>query len=231
MLATEVEHAFVHCNESILKISFSFDMSVKQLFSTPIYFAPLIALKKWNALSKKLVNDCYRLEQSDDEGKEWSELQYPGGYTSYSSISDLHQRTSDFVSLKKLIDRHVWSFAKTLEYDINPKDLEMTSSWINVTRRGGHHSMHLHPHSVISGTLYLLTPKDGGNLKFEDPRLSKFMCAPARKENAKMFNQTFVELQPKAGHLVLFESWLRHEVESNLSDKDRMSISFNYSNL
>ena len=89
--------------------------------------------------------------------------------------------------------------------------------------------MHLHPQSVISGTIYLATPKNSGNLKFEDPRLSKFMAAPARKTHAKLTNQTFVEIEPHAGYVVLFESWLRHQVEPNLTQKDRVSISFNYS--
>lgn len=203
-------------------------MKVRQLFSTPIYFAPLTTPTTWKSFGKSLIKDCYRVEQMDEEGREWSEFQYPGGYTSYSSISDLHERSSDFVKLRKLVDKHVHSFAKTLEYDINPKDLSMTSSWINITRQGGHHSMHLHPSSAISGTIYLLTPKNGGNLKFEDPRMSKFMAAPARKADAKLQNQSYVQLEPKAGYVVLFESWLRHEVEANLAGKDRMSISFNY---
>ncbi|HVJ65941.1 MAG TPA: TIGR02466 family protein [Bdellovibrionota bacterium] len=205
-------------------------MSVKHLFATPIYFAPLCPKKSWASLGKRLLKDAYRIEAMDEEGSDWSELQYPGGYTSYSSIPDLHERSTDFIALRKLIDKHVYRFVRALEYNVDPRTLQMNSSWINITRRGGHHSMHLHPQSVISGTIYLATPKNSGNLKFEDPRLSKFMAAPARKENAKLINQTFVEFEPRAGHVVLFESWLRHEVEPNLTANNRVSLSFNYSN-
>lgn len=55
-----------------------------------------------------------------------------------------------------------------------------------------------------------------------------FMASPPRKENAQERNQRFVELKPQAGHLVLFESWMRHEVPQNQSSTERISISFNY---
>ena len=32
----------------------------------------------------------------------------------------------------------------------------------------------------------------------------------------------------RSGRLVLFESWLRHEVSANLTRAERISVSFNY---
>lgn len=55
-----------------------------------------------------------------------------------------------------------------------------------------------------------------------------FMASPPRKNNAQERNQRFVELKPQEGHVVLFESWMRHEVPKNQSDGERISISFNY---
>ncbi|HEY8271605.1 MAG TPA: TIGR02466 family protein, partial [Pseudobdellovibrionaceae bacterium] len=89
-------------------------------------------------------------------------------------------------------------------------------------------TMHIHPLSVISGTYYVQTPKDCGSIKFEDPRMVGFMASPPRKENAQERNKRFVELKPQAGNVVLFESWMRHEVPQNKSDIERISISFNY---
>jgi uncharacterized protein (TIGR02466 family) len=54
------------------------------------------------------------------------------------------------------------------------------------------------------------------------------MNTPAVKEKAALRNQRFIEVQPSAGYVILFESWLKHEVPMNLSKKDRISISFNY---
>ena len=90
------------------------------------------------------------------------------------------------------------------------------------------HTMHFHPLSVISGTYYVQTPKNSSAIKFEDPRMDSFMATPPRKHDAKDANKRHYSLQPQEGHVVLFESWLRHEVPANESNKERISISFNY---
>ena len=64
---------------------------------------------------------------------------------------------------------------------------------------------------------------------FEDPRLDRYMAAPPRKQSARRGNRAWVTLPARAGRVVLFESWLRHEVPPNQSSAERVSISFNYS--
>jgi uncharacterized protein (TIGR02466 family) len=54
------------------------------------------------------------------------------------------------------------------------------------------------------------------------------MASPPRKSNARPENQRFISLQPKAGEIILFESWMRHEVPPNSSKQERVSLSFNY---
>jgi uncharacterized protein (TIGR02466 family) len=138
----------------------------------------------------------------------------------------LHRRSSTFERLTALIDREVAKYAKVLEYDLEERRLELCAFWVNIVAPNGYHGLHLHPHAVISGTYYLDTPKDSGRLKLEDPRLASFMAAPGKKSGATY--PPFVYVNPKAGDLVLFESYLRHEVEQNRSGKDRVSVSFNY---
>ena len=91
------------------------------------------------------------------------------------------------------------------------------------------HSLHLHPLSFISGTYYVTTPKGCPGLKFEDPRLDRFMAAPPKRPGARRENQTHVTYPAVAGNVLLFESWLRHEVAPNPTEAERISISFNYS--
>ena len=105
----------------------------------------------------------------------------------------------------------------------------MANIWINVLRRGGYHSAHIHPHSVISGTLYIAVPDGAGAIRFEDPRLHSMMASPPRKARARPLNRTYRSLVPKLGALLLWESYLRHEVPINTSGAKRISISFNYS--
>jgi uncharacterized protein (TIGR02466 family) len=104
----------------------------------------------------------------------------------------------------------------------------MTDCWINIMPRHTVHGLHLHPHSTLSGTYYVQVPKGSPGTKFEDPRLDRFMAAPPRKPKAKREAQPWVTFPAAAGHLVLFESWLRHEVAPNSVNGERISVSFNY---
>jgi uncharacterized protein (TIGR02466 family) len=90
------------------------------------------------------------------------------------------------------------------------------------------HASHLHPLATISGTFYVQTPRGCSPLKIEDPRLDRFMAAPPRKATARFGNRTWIDIPARAGTLVLFESWLRHEVPPNPANAERISVSFNY---
>ena len=179
-------------------------------------------------LNRELLDEAFKISQIDKTGQAWSQKNYPGGYTSYGSMSQLHRFSSTYGELEKRIDRHVAEFIKHSEMDIRTKELRMQSCWVNIMPKKVNHSMHIHPLSVISGTYYVKIPKGSGGLKFEDPRMGLFMASPARKVKARIENQRFVTITPKAGELILFESWMRHEVPAHSVDGERVSISFNY---
>ncbi len=202
-------------------------MAIQKLFPTLIYQAKIKGgdLSKYN---KDIRDEVYKIAHDDDEGHKWSEKNYLGGYTSYSSIADLHLISTTFTHLEKLIDGHVKKFAQAQNWDLQGQKLKMTTLWINIMPEGTHHSMHLHPLAVVSGTYYVQTPKSASPLKIEDPRMSCFMAAPPRKSSAQKELQPFVNFEARAGELILFESWLRHEVPANTSKKERVSLSFNY---
>ena len=93
---------------------------------------------------------------------------------------------------------------------------------------GGVHTSHIHPHSVISGTTYVTMPSGASAIKFEDPRLAMMMAAPVRDQDTPKELRSFFYVAPEAGEVLLWESWLRHEVAMNMADDDRISVSFNY---
>jgi uncharacterized protein (TIGR02466 family) len=194
-----------------------------QLFVTEVYHSSI------QFDLKSLRQDMLKIAQADRAGQKWSEKNYPNGYTSYGSWDQLHRMSSTFAVLQKKIDRHVTQFAKKLEFDLSERKLRMDSLWINIMPPGASHSSHLHPHSVVSGTYYVDIPPKASALKFEDPRMAFFMNSPITKTDASRPHRRFFSLQPSAGDIVLFESWLRHEVPLNRSRRPRMSISFNYS--
>ena len=202
-------------------------MAIRALFPTLISKESLAGsdLRRFN---RDLADECRALAASDAAGQRWSARHYLGGYTSYGSLDRLQRVSSLFARLAKRIDPRVAAFARALHYDLAGRALAMTDCWANVMPAGTVHSFHLHPTSFISGTYYVEVPKGAGALKFEDPRLGLHMAAPPRRSDAPQALQAFVSLPAKAGDLVLFESWLRHEVPPARFSGERISISFNY---
>lgn len=133
-----------------------------------------------------------------------------------------------FEALKSALDAHVAAFAGALAFDLGGKALQLEDLWINILPEGGMHSGHLHPHSVISGTSYVAMPAGTSALKLEDPRLPMMMAAPTRKKDAPEALRPFVYVAPEVGEVLLWESWLRHEVPMNMAEEERVSVSFNY---
>jgi uncharacterized protein (TIGR02466 family) len=179
--------------------------------------------------NRQLLRECLQLREDDAAGRAWSKTNYLGGFTSYGSVSRMHQMSPTFARLAKRIDRHVARFAKALQFDLRDRHLEMTDCWVNIMPQGVVHSLHLHPLSTFSGTYYVQTPRGVPGLKFEDPRLDRYMAAPPRLPDADLNNRPWVLMPATAGSLLLFESWLRHEVMPNPVARERISISFNYS--
>jgi len=196
----------------------------ESFFATQIYRAQLPA--RWNA---ELERACLVLARDDKAGQRWARAHGYRGYTSYASLNDLPERMPEFAALAKTIGKHVAAFARALDFDLGGRRLKLDSLWANVMPGGGVHGGHIHPHSAISGTYYVAVPRGASAIKFEDPRLPLMMAAPMRKTNAKATNRTFVSVEPKPGTLLLWESWLRHEVPLNPGRGRRISISFNYS--
>lgn len=206
----------------------STEPTIDSLFVTRIYRADLGA-EFSPSLHGDLEASCLGIAADDRAGQRWCDKNDYPGYTSYASLNDLPLRSPPFASLKKVLDRHVAGFAKTLEFDLKGRKLVMDSFWINVLSPGGTHSGHIHPHSVISGTYYVTIPEGASAIKFEDPRLAMMMAAPPRKAKAAPENRQFIYAQPTPGTVLLWESWLRHEVPMNMADEERISVSFNYS--
>ena len=191
------------------------------LFATRLYKARI-------APSAQMGKTCLGIAAEDKAGQRWSREHGYGGYTSYASLNDLTQRASLFDELERKIARHVRLFARELQFDLGGRKLGLDSLWINVMNKGAVHAPHIHPHSVISGTYYVSVPPGSGAIRFEDPRLAMMMAAPPRKKKARPENRLFVDVAPKSGMLLLWESWLRHGVETNGASGKRISVSFNY---
>lgn len=200
---------------------------ISSLFVTRLYRARLAELGK-PVDAAELEASCLSIAEDDEAGQAWCEENGYAGYTSYASLADLAWRFPVFKALVKVLDKHVEAFASDLAFDLGEGKLKLDSLWINILPEGGIHTSHIHPHSVISGTTYVAMPEGTSAIRFEDPRLAMMMAAPTRAKDAPRELRSFITIAPDVGDILLWESWLRHEVPMNFAEQDRISVSFNY---
>ena len=200
-------------------------MPSRSLFATRFYEGDLGD----DALIAELQEACRALAGEDQAGRRWSRAHHYRGYTSYASLDDLPKRDPRFAELVRRLDRHAAAFAADCAMDLGRRP-KLDSLWVNVLKPGAAHSGHIHPHSIVAGTVYVAVPPGSGALRLEDPRLPMMMAAPPRRADAPEELRTFVYTEPKPGSVFLWESWLRHEVVAGTARprSERISISFNY---
>ncbi|TCK98851.1 uncharacterized protein (TIGR02466 family) [Shimia isoporae] len=200
---------------------------IESLFVTRLYRARLSEFDP-KIDTAELEASCYSIAEDDEAGQNWCEEKGYPGYTSYASLTDLPWRFPIFGDIVEALDKHVAAFVEDLEFDLDGRKLVLEDIWINILPEGGMHSSHLHPHSVISGTTYVSMPEGASALKIEDPRSGRMMAAPVRRQGARRELEPFIYVKPDVGDVLLWESWLRHEVPMNMSEDERISVSFNY---
>jgi uncharacterized protein (TIGR02466 family) len=198
---------------------------IEALFPTLIYHAQKTAAARLNL---ELEAAARLLARDDHAGARWCMKHGYAGYTSYASIADLPERLPAFARLERIIDAHAMRFSKALHWDLRGGRPACDSMWVNVLSEGGSHTSHLHTNSVLSGTYYVTVPAGSGAIVFEDPRHPLMMAAPPRRAKAPRAQQTYASEMPAAGMLLLWESWLRHEVSLSRAAGERISVSFNY---
>ena len=198
-------------------------MTSRPLFVTNLYQAEIAD----PALLADLAHSIRTLSTDDRAGMGWGRDNHYPGYTSYASLDDLPRRDPVIGDLAKLLAKHAAIFATDCAFDLGRKP-KLDSLWVNLLKGGGHHSAHIHPHSIISGTFYVEAPAGTGAIRFEDPRLPMMMAAPQRRGDAPEQLRTFITIEPRPGMLLLWESFVRHEVLPGKARAERLSISVNF---
>ncbi|CAN5163563.1 TIGR02466 family protein [soil metagenome] len=197
-------------------------MTTRRLFPTLLYEAEVGA-----ELLEDLAYSIRSFAAQDQAGRKWSRTHRYSGYTSYASLDDLPRRDPAFADLARLLTRHAAKFADDCAFDLKRRP-KLDSLWVNLLKGGGQHSGHIHPHSMMSGTLYVEVPAGSGAIRFEDPRLPLMMAAPTRSPDAPKELGPVATVQTRPGLLLMWESWLRHEVLAGAGKGERLSISFNF---
>ena len=187
-------------------------MEVKTLFSIPIYE------NTCDDDLGDLEKECIR-RSTLDSGRVVSNS---GGWQSNAITSD-----DDFFSEFILeIEEQANNFAKELEIC---QKVKLSNLWININGYKDYNCRHNHPESIISGVFYVKVPDKSSKLKFFHPSVDLMVRDWNLNVDLKCnkYTSSIWEIFPEDGKLLLFPSWLDHEVDQNLSQEKRISISFN----
>ena len=98
--------------------------------------------------------------------------------------------------------------------------------WAIVNKKNTFNLRHSHPNSLLSAAYYVKANDQSGEIKFFDPKDAKTMRHPEISIYNDLSTNT-VKIKPEEGKLLIFPSYIHHAVEENLSDQDRVVISFN----
>ena len=145
-------------------------------------------------------------------------------YTTIASGDNLLARPA-FKNLQQHIASEATAVANAYALDIEHHPLRITECWVNVYGQGDAQEAHIHQNSAISGIYYVAAPEGCGELIFHSP-LSDIMYNPPTRETNDV-NTPMIALQPTAGEMILFRSWLRHSVKPTRGKEERISIAFN----
>jgi uncharacterized protein (TIGR02466 family) len=144
-----------------------------------------------------------------------------GGWQSDNVVDDKR-----LTHLKLIIEeksRHVW---KDMFPDIQGR-FKISNMWININNKKSYNGCHNHPNSDLSGNLYVKTHENCGRIFFQDPRIIHRMNETSKFNIKTRLTFTEISYVPEDGKILFFPNWISHDVEPNVTDKDRISIAFN----
>ena len=185
-------------------------------FSTPIW---INQISNYENINTELKNYIYNEREKNPEGAKKSNV---NGW--HSEEFDL--KNENLKSFITEISKNIGSAVKDMEWDLETQIVKITSMWSIINNKDAFNEKHHHGNSALSAAYYVKAEKNAGDIVFFDPRQANVFHHPTSKE-VNSVNAQVQSVTPKAGTLVLFPSYLEHKVNPNLSDDERIVISFN----
>lgn len=184
------------------------NQNVIELFKINIYCCDI------NINLEQLKNNILNIRKKDQKGRLLSNI---GGWQS--------NLLNDIGEVREHIEDHSLKYLNELGLSASNK---VDVCWANINGYKDTNAWHTHPKSVISGVFYVDANEKSGNLKFFNPYINEISREWADHiKNFNPMNDVDTEIMPRSGLLILFPSFLPHSVNPNLSEEERISISFN----
>ena len=168
--------------------------------------------------TQQLANDIVAWSKQDGGVKKTN----VNGWHSQTNMHELPQfklLVDELFKMQHQIYKEEW-------LDRQPK---IGNMWANINYKGGYNRPHIHPNSLFSGVYYVQTEPDCGKLVCNDPRPGIQTNMPSRvKGQPPKHLWRECHLDPVEGRIIIFPFYLWHNVEPNLSNDIRISVSFNF---
>ena len=186
-------------------------------FETSIYHVDIHDSKKIN---KKLLLDILKWQAKDDG----IIISNRGGWHSQNNMHELSQFKTIYTQIKIVIEQ----LSEYLDVDLETYKLVTSGMWANVSNKYSYNRTHNHPGSIWSCVYYVKVPENAPKIWFMDPREQAHMIPIPFKGDQPSGYYPTVFYTPTEVTLLVFPSWLKHDVDINLTDETRISISANF---
>ena len=187
-------------------------------FSTPIW---INQIANYESINTELKNYIYNEREKNPEGAKKSNV---NGW--HSEEFDLkNENLKNFI---EEISKNIGSAIKDMGWDLETQVVKITSMWSIINNKDAFNEKHHHGNSALSAAYYVKAEENAGDIVFFDPRQANVFHHPISNK-VNNINAQVQSVTPKPGTLVLFPSYLEHKVNTNLSNEDRIVISFNVS--
>ena len=186
------------------------------LFPTPVWTT---RLENYMTINKRMYSFIKKNQNKDLKGINKSNNK--GWHSKDFNLQD--DEPKEFI---KNISPSIQKVMKDMNWDIHRQTIKISNMWAIINTGGSSNSRHQHGNSTISAAYYVRAPKNCGDIVFYDPRPAPVFCYPATV-SSNLLNAQVNGITPNEGALILFPSYVDHSVNENLSNEERIVISFN----
>ena len=185
-------------------------------FPTPVW---ALQLDNYKEINEQMYTFIKKTQNNDQIGINKSNIK--GWHSKDFDLQDTV--TKNFI---EFISPAIEGVISDMNWEKEKQKININNMWAIINTGGSKNIRHQHGNSTISGAYYVRAPENSGDIVFYDPRPAPVYSYP-KAVNPNILNAQVNGISPKEGALVLFPSYLDHSVNENLSNDERIVVSFN----
>ena len=192
---------------------------VEDLFKVPIQ---LTRAPNSKGLCDAMIQELDQIRTETPNGKPTSWA--CDVYTTISNNCNLHERPA-FREFADFLMEGLKKFGETMAYPLAENNLRITQCWVNIYQHGMSQEIHNHANHIMTGVYYVKAPPNCSKILFHSYQADTMIRPPLERDTP--YNNVVASYSPQPGDLIIFDSSLRHSVQVNASEGERISVSFN----